>query len=121
MAQMAQVSAIPKREGQFPQPMAGRWHLTCIGSSRTIEPICNGKSKGRIRMEEQKFDALCTDCGETFSSFLTEMAEHNAKVTACPKCGKHHDFKAPKAPVQTISATALGTKRPRRKKMIATA
>jgi hydrogenase maturation factor HypF (carbamoyltransferase family) len=46
---------------------------------------------------DQKTDLLCDGCGQAFSAFLNEMAEHNAKVTACPKCGKHHDFDPPKA------------------------
>ena len=37
-------------------------------------------------------EPLCNDCDETFSEFLTEMAELNAKVATCPKCGKIHDF-----------------------------
>jgi hypothetical protein len=40
---------------------------------------------------------LCEDCGEALSTFLQEMAEHNAKVTACPKCGKQHPFEPAKA------------------------
>jgi hypothetical protein len=38
---------------------------------------------------------LCENCGEALSSFLQEMADHNAAVTACPKCGKHHPFEPP--------------------------
>ena len=30
-------------------------------------------------------DALCEHCGKTFSAFLHEMAEKNAKVV-CPNC-----------------------------------
>jgi len=43
-------------------------------------------------MNDEKVDLLCDDCGQTFSDFLNEMAEQNAKVTTCPKCGKIHDF-----------------------------
>jgi DNA-directed RNA polymerase subunit RPC12/RpoP len=32
-------------------------------------------------------DLLCEHCGQTFSVFLHEMAEQNAKVV-CPHCGK---------------------------------
>jgi hypothetical protein len=46
---------------------------------------------------DEKPNLLCDDCGEALTTFLQEMAEHNAKVTACPKCGKHHEFKRPKA------------------------
>lgn len=37
-------------------------------------------------------EPLCNDCDETFLEFLNEMAEQNAKVATCPKCGKIHDF-----------------------------
>src|SRR5713226_10232402 len=51
----------------------------------------------RINMSDEKVDFLCDDCGEAFSAFLHDMADHNAKVTACPKCGKNHEFKPPEA------------------------
>ena len=47
-------------------------------------------------MSDENIDLLCEDCGQTFSDFLHEMADQNAKVTTCPKCGKIHDF-TPKA------------------------
>lgn len=34
---------------------------------------------------------VCQGCGEAFSAFLNEMAEHNTKVV-CPKCGKIQDL-----------------------------
>ncbi len=43
-------------------------------------------------MSDEKVDLLCDDCGQTFSDFLQEMAEQNAKVATCPKCGKIHEF-----------------------------
>jgi hypothetical protein len=43
-------------------------------------------------MSNDSIDRLCEDCGETFSEFLHEMAEKNAKVATCPKCGKIHEF-----------------------------
>jgi hypothetical protein len=54
---------------------------------------------------EDKVDLLCSDCGEALTNFLQDMADHNAKITACPKCGKHHDFKPPK-PVKQPSPAA---------------
>ena len=45
-------------------------------------------------MSEQKVQITCKNCGEVFSTFLKQMAEHNAKVV-CPKCGtiqEQHDF-----------------------------
>jgi peroxiredoxin family protein len=50
-----------------------------------------------VNSEVAKIDVanepLCDGCDETFSEFLNEMAEQNAKVAACPKCGKVHGFK----------------------------
>lgn len=43
-------------------------------------------------MSNDSIERLCEDCGETFSEFLHEMAEQNAKVATCPKCGKIHEF-----------------------------
>jgi len=43
-------------------------------------------------MSNDNIDLLCEDCGQTFSDFLHEMADQNAKVTTCPKCGKIHEF-----------------------------
>ena len=51
-------------------------------------------------MNEEKHestDLLCEDCGETFSQFLQEMADQNAKVATCPKCGKIHEHKPVKS------------------------
>jgi uncharacterized Zn finger protein len=42
-------------------------------------------------MSDENIDVLCGNCGETFSNFLQEMADQNAKVTTCPKCGKIHE------------------------------
>jgi uncharacterized Zn finger protein len=46
----------------------------------------------RTNTSDEKVDLLCDDCGQTFSDFLNEMAEQNAKVATCPKCGKIHEF-----------------------------
>jgi DNA-directed RNA polymerase subunit RPC12/RpoP len=34
---------------------------------------------------EEQIDALCNRCGRTFSTFLHQMEEQNAKVV-CPDC-----------------------------------
>jgi len=47
-------------------------------------------------MSADQIDLLCKHCGQTFSAFLHEMADHNAKVV-CPNCGKSHEFSRPKA------------------------
>lgn len=49
-------------------------------------------SVSRDSLSKDSIDRLCEDCGETFSEFLHEMAEQNAKVATCPKCGKIHEF-----------------------------
>jgi len=41
-------------------------------------------------MSDKKTDVVCKNCGQAFSAFLRDMAEHNAKVT-CPNCGKFYD------------------------------
>jgi uncharacterized Zn finger protein len=56
-------------------------------------------------MSDEKIDVLCGNCGETFSNFLQEMADQNAKVATCPKCGKIHEVSPPaKAPKPVASA-----------------
>ena len=45
---------------------------------------------------DEQPNLLCDDCGQTFSEFLQEMADKNAKVATCPKCGKIHEFNRPK-------------------------
>jgi Zn finger protein HypA/HybF involved in hydrogenase expression len=45
-------------------------------------------------MKDQKAVLTCKDCGQAFSVFLSEMAEHNGKVT-CPGCRKANEHPAP--------------------------
>jgi hypothetical protein len=67
-------------------------------------------TQGRGTMSnDDKLDRLCRHCGQAFSVFLQEMAEHNAKVAACPKCGKVHDHKHPKAE-KPVALTRHGRK-----------
>jgi len=54
-------------------------------------------------MSDEKVDLLCEHCGQAFSAFLHEMAEHNAKVTSCPNCGKPNDCKPAKGPKSAAS------------------
>ncbi len=42
-------------------------------------------------MSDENIESLCGGCGETLSHFLQEMADQNAKVATCPKCGKIHE------------------------------
>ena len=46
-------------------------------------------------------------CGETFSDFLHEMADQNAKVVTCPKCGKIHEFAKPKTAKSMTGAGSI--------------
>jgi uncharacterized Zn finger protein len=64
-------------------------------------------------MSDDKLDLLCEDCGQTFSDFLHEMADQNAKVTTCPKCGKIHEFpsKIHEFPSKTAKAGARSVKK----------
>lgn len=59
--------------------------------------------------ENDNVDALCADCPEALSDFLQGIAEHNAKVTACPKCGKNHALKPQKAaaPVSAVAQVSV--------------
>jgi len=43
-----------------------------------------------------EIDMLCEECGQTFSAFLHEMADKNAKVL-CPNCRASRDCNSPKA------------------------
>jgi Zn finger protein HypA/HybF involved in hydrogenase expression len=42
-------------------------------------------------MNEAPVDVLCKHCGQTFSTFLEEMAAKNYKVM-CPCCGEHTQY-----------------------------
>jgi hypothetical protein len=57
---------------------------------------------------KDSIDLLCESCGETFSAFLHEMAEHNAKVV-CPKCRKNADCKPESARSAFENATVSKT------------
>jgi uncharacterized Zn finger protein len=55
------------------------------------------------KRKSQQIDALCNGCGQTFSAFLQQMEQHNAKVVVCPSCGKVHDYSHP---AKTVKAPA---------------
>ncbi len=63
-------------------------------------------------MSDKQADVLCEGCGETFTNFLQEMADQNAKVAACPKCGKIHAFNPPKL---VVNRSALRKGQPLRR------
>jgi len=54
-------------------------------------------------MSDDKIDLLCKHCGQTFSTFLHQMEEHNAKVM-CPSCGKPHEHDRPAKTGKTPAA-----------------
>jgi hypothetical protein len=63
-------------------------------------------------MSNDTIEALCNHCGQTFSAFLREMADQNAKVV-CPDCRQTKDCKPAKA-AQPV-ARARSTKKPGKK------
>jgi uncharacterized Zn finger protein len=56
-------------------------------------------------MNDKQSEVSCEGCGETFTNFLQEMADQNAKVTTCPKCGKVHPF--PKVNIPAVNGRPL--------------
>lgn len=64
--------------------------------------------------DTRPLDLICDDCGEAFSSFLQEIADHNAKVTACPKCGENHPFH----PAKIAEISPKKATRPRLRKKV---
>jgi len=48
----------------------------------------------------ETIDRLCENCGQTFSTFLQQMADQNEKVV-CPNCRENADCK-PKAADKTV-------------------
>ena len=47
-------------------------------------------------MSNDSIELLCNHCGQTFSAFLHQMADKNAKVV-CPNCRETPDCKPAKA------------------------
>ena len=47
-------------------------------------------------MSDDSIELLCHRCGKTFSTFLHEMEEQNAKVV-CPDCRENADCQPSKA------------------------
>jgi predicted Zn finger-like uncharacterized protein len=53
-------------------------------------------------MKDKQVQIKCKNCGAVFSTFLEQMAEHNAKIV-CPKCGKIHEDRDVVSGTSTIS------------------
>ncbi len=47
-------------------------------------------------MSDETIDLLCENCGQTFSAFLHQMADKNARVV-CPNCRESLDCNPPRA------------------------
>ena len=58
-------------------------------------------------MSNDSIDQLCENCGQTFSTFLHEMAHKNAKVV-CPNCRDKHDGDSPKSSEPGAGARPVG-------------
>jgi DNA-directed RNA polymerase subunit RPC12/RpoP len=56
-------------------------------------------------MKNEALDVVCKACGEIFSVFLEQMANHNAEVV-CPRCGKRQQ----PTPLKPNRRTPLATK-----------
>jgi len=59
------------------------------------EPVTDGLHRSsvaltRTNMSDETIDLLCENCGQTFSVFLHQMADKNAKVV-CPNCRGSRD------------------------------
>ncbi|HEY6303516.1 MAG TPA: hypothetical protein VIX14_10655 [Terriglobales bacterium] len=55
----------------------------------------NSSNMDNANVSNDSIERLCNYCGKTFSAFLHEMADQNAKVV-CPDCRKSPDCKPPK-------------------------
>ena len=53
--------------------------------------VARFRGERTINMNDQKIEMICKHCGHAFSAFLSEMAEHNRRVT-CPGCGKVNEY-----------------------------
>jgi len=56
----------------------------------------NGANMNNANVSNDSIELLCNHCGKTFSAFLHEMADQNAKVV-CPDCRESPDCKPAKA------------------------
>jgi Zn finger protein HypA/HybF involved in hydrogenase expression len=64
------------------------------------------REQGENIMSDE-IDMLCEKCGQTFSAFLHEMADKNAKLL-CPKCRESRDCNSPKAAEPVTGTRSIG-------------
>ena len=57
-------------------------------------------------VSNDSIELLCNHCGKTFSAFLHEMADQNAKVV-CPDCRQGPDCKPAKATKKVAGARSV--------------
>jgi hypothetical protein len=58
-------------------------------------------------MTDEKIEPLCENCDPALADFLQQMADQNAKVATCPRCGKIHEI----TPSQSVQPTAEGVRK----------
>jgi hypothetical protein len=63
----------------------------------------NSANMNNADVSNDSIERLCNSCGKTFSTFLHEMADQNAKVV-CPDCRKSADCRPAKA-TKTVART----------------
>ncbi len=61
----------------------------------------NSANMNNASVTNDSIERLCNSCGKTFSAFLHEMADQNAKVV-CPDCRKSPDCK-PASAAKTVA------------------
>lgn len=55
-------------------------------------------------MADKKITFVCNNCGQAFTTFLRDMAEHNEKVV-CPRCGTKQDVEDTTNPKGSLDTT----------------
>jgi hypothetical protein len=66
-----------------------RIHLTWLFSNRFECDLLAAWASNESMSE--KIELTCKHCNRAFVAFLSEMAEHNRKIT-CPSCGKVNEY-----------------------------
>jgi protein-arginine kinase activator protein McsA len=71
---------------------------TFLNANESKREITRGlmDNSGQAANDQDSIEQLCQKCGATFSAFLHEMADQNAKVV-CPNCQQNPDCSPRKA------------------------